>query len=73
MIGGIRSVLCVPVFQGLLRVIVIMIEGSVKRNCQGVTVGVFLKRAVRKCMKSWLSQQGISGRRVTLPSVNVSP
>ena len=35
MIGAIRSVLCVPVFQGLLRVIVIMIEGSVKRNCQG--------------------------------------
>ena len=34
-IGGFRSVLCVPMFQGLLLVIVIMIEGSKKRNCEG--------------------------------------
>ena len=35
MIGGFRSVLCVSVFQGLLLVIVIMIDGSEKRNCEG--------------------------------------
>ena len=33
-IGGFRSVLCVSVFQGLLLVIVIMIDGSEKRNCE---------------------------------------
>ena len=32
MIGGFRSVLCVSVFQGSLLVIVIMIDGSEKRN-----------------------------------------
>ena len=35
MIGGFRSVLCVSVFQGLLLVCVIMIDGSEKRNCEG--------------------------------------
>ena len=35
MIGGFRSVLCVSVFQGSLLVIVIMIDGSKKRNCEG--------------------------------------
>ena len=35
MIGGFRSVLCVCVFQGSLLVIVIMIDGSEKRNCEG--------------------------------------
>ena len=35
MIGGFRSVLCVFVFQGSLFVIVIMIDGSEKRNCEG--------------------------------------
>ena len=35
MIGGFRSVLCVSVLQGSLLVIVIMIEGSEKRNCEG--------------------------------------
>ena len=35
MIGGFRSVLCVSVFQGSLIVIVIMIDGSEKRNCEG--------------------------------------
>ena len=30
-----RSVLCVSVFQGSLLVIVIMINGSEKRNCEG--------------------------------------
>ena len=35
MIGGFRSVLCVPVFQGSLLVIVIKIDGSEKRNCDG--------------------------------------
>ena len=35
MIGRFRSVLCVSVFSGLLLVIVIMIDGSEKRNCEG--------------------------------------
>ena len=35
MIGGFRSVLCVSVFQGSLLVIVIMIDGSKKHNCEG--------------------------------------
>ena len=35
MIGGLRSVLCVSVFQVSLLVIVIMIDGSEKRNCEG--------------------------------------
>ena len=39
MIGGFRSVLCVSVFQGSLLVIVIMIDGSEKRNCEGVRDG----------------------------------
>ena len=34
-IGGFRSVLCVSVFQGSLLVIVIMIDGSDKHNCEG--------------------------------------
>ena len=34
-IDGFRSVLCVSVFQGSLLVIVIMIDGSEKRNCEG--------------------------------------
>ena len=34
-IGGFRSVLCVSVFQGSLLVIIIMIDGSEKRNCEG--------------------------------------
>ena len=34
-IGGFRSVLCVSVFQGLLLVIVIMIDGSEARSCEG--------------------------------------
>ena len=34
-IGGFRSVLCVSVFPGLLLVIVIMIDGSEKPNCEG--------------------------------------
>ena len=35
MIGGFRSVLCVSVFQGSLLVIVVMIDGSEKRICEG--------------------------------------
>ena len=35
LIGGFRSVLCVSVFRGSLLVIVIMIDGSEKRNCEG--------------------------------------
>ena len=35
-IGGFRSVLGVSVFQGSLLVIVIMIDGSEKRNCSHV-------------------------------------
>ena len=34
-IGGFGSVLCVSVFQGSLLVIVIMIDGNEKRNCEG--------------------------------------
>ena len=34
-IGGFRSVLCVSVFQSSLLVVVIMIGGSEKRNCEG--------------------------------------
>ena len=34
-INGFRSVLCVSVFQGSLLVIIIMIDGSEKRNCEG--------------------------------------
>ena len=34
-IGGFRSVLCVSVFQGSLLVIVIMIDVSEKRSCEG--------------------------------------
>ena len=34
-ICGFRSVLCVSVFQGSLLVIVIMIDGSDKHNCEG--------------------------------------
>ena len=35
MICGFRSVLCVSVFQGSLLVIVIMIDGNEKGNCEG--------------------------------------
>ena len=35
MIGGFRSVLCVSVFQCSFPVIIIMIDGSEKRNCEG--------------------------------------
>ena len=35
MIGEFRSVLCVSVFQGSMLMIVIMIDGSEKRNCEG--------------------------------------
>ena len=34
MIGGFRSILRVSVFQGSLLVIVIMIDGSEKHNCE---------------------------------------
>jgi len=48
-IGGFRSVLCVSVFQGSLLVIVIMIDGSEKCNCEG---GEFLNLRVRMFAKS---------------------
>ena len=35
MIGGFRSVLCVSMFPGSLLVILIMTDGSEKRNCEG--------------------------------------
>ena len=35
MICGFRSVLCVSLFQGSLLVIVIIIDGSDKHNCEG--------------------------------------
>ena len=34
-LGGFRSILCVCVFHGLLLVIVKMIDGSIKSNCEG--------------------------------------
>ena len=40
-----RSVLCVSVFQGSLLVIVIMIDGSERRNCELQTSRVFEKRS----------------------------
>ena len=44
--GGFRSVLCVSVFQGSLLVIVIMIDGGEKRNCEG---GFSSSRVCEKC------------------------
>ena len=35
MIDGFRSLLCVSVFQGSMVVIVLMIDGSEKRSCEG--------------------------------------
>ena len=35
MIGEFPSIVCVPVFQGSLLVIVIMTDASKKRNCEG--------------------------------------
>ena len=52
MIGGFRSILCVSLFQGSLLVIVIMIDDSEKRSCEGgflnFRVRVFVKSAVAK-------------------------
>ena len=49
--GGFRSVLCASVFQGSLLVIVIVIDGREKRNCEGgflnFRIRVFLKSVVR--------------------------
>ena len=52
MIGGFRSVLCVFVFQGSLLVIVIMIDGSEKRNWPllNFRVRMFVKSAVNLCV-----------------------
>ena len=47
-IGGFRSVLCVCVFQCSFPVIIIMIDGSEKRNCEGG----FLNFRVRMFVKS---------------------
>ena len=44
-IGGFQPVLCVSVFQGSLLVIVIMIDGSKKCNCEG-SVCMFVKRVI---------------------------
>ena len=35
MIDGFGSVMCVSEFQGSLLVVVVMIDGSEKRNCEG--------------------------------------
>ena len=49
--GGFRSVLCASVFQGSLLVIVIVIDGREKRNCEGgflnFRIRLFLKSVVR--------------------------
>ena len=56
MICGFRSVLCVSLFQGSLLVIVIMIDGSDKHNCEArwllnfrvrFRVRMFVKSAVK--------------------------
>ena len=56
MIGGFRSGLCVSVFQGSLLVIVIVIDGSEKRSCEGglmnFRVRMFVKSAVKCLVKS---------------------
>ena len=52
MTGGFRSVLCVSVFQGSLLVIVIMIDRSEKRNCEGGFC-VFVKSTVIRPMQSY--------------------
>ena len=55
MIGGFRSVLCVSVFPGLSLVIVIMIDSSEKRNCEGgffFRVRMFVKSAVSLVKKN---------------------
>ena len=49
MIGGFRSVLCVSVFQGSLLVIVIMIDGSEKRNAKAAFE--LLQHVCEKCSK----------------------
>ena len=57
MIGRFQSVLCVSVFQGALLVIVIMIDGSKKHNCE---CSMFVKSAVEiaKCVHhTWLSMR----------------
>ena len=46
MICGFRSVLCVSLFQGSLLVIVIMMDGSDKHNCE-FRVRMFVKNAVK--------------------------
>ena len=55
-IGGFQSVLCVSVFQGSSLVIVIMIDGSERRDCEGgfwnFRVRMFVKSAVRQ-EKTW--------------------
>ena len=55
-IGRFPSVLCVSVFQGSLLMIVIMIDGSQKRNCEG---GVWTGR-VRMFLKSTVRQEKTS-------------
>ena len=52
MIGEFRSVLCVPVFQGSLLVIVVMIDSSEKCN-DIVKAVVFLKSTVNKYSRYW--------------------
>ena len=53
--GGFRSVLCVSVFQGSLLVIVIMIDGSVKR----IVKARLLNFRVRMFVKSAVTSQSL--------------
>ena len=63
MIGGFRSFLRVSVFQGSFLVIVIMIDGSEKRNWRrrllNVRVRMFVKSAVTKIILVVLDQLAI--------------
>ena len=62
MIGGFRSILCVFVFQGSLLVIVIMIDGSEKRNWPllNFRVRMFVKSAVNPAVLSASVSNGLS-------------
>ena len=74
MIGGFRSILCVSVFQGLMLVIVIMIDISEKKKQRHLkfSVLVFLKSVVsfRRSLVSGLQLNRDKHLRLTLRFAN---
>ena len=73
MIGGFRSILCVSVFQGLMLVIVIMIDYSEKKQRHlKFSVLVFLKSVVsfRRSLVSGLQLNRDKHLRLTLRFAN---